>query len=110
MTPNNPTPGDELVERLTPFYDFINEPWRGRGDIEPMDVREYRHELNRKWEPLCRFILEALRTRDAAARSSTTEVERLREALREIEHAESKEIARRIARAALQSKDHSHAG
>lgn len=73
--------------------------------------------------------LEALRTRDEAARSSTTEVERLRTALVAAEpHVEtlhslvigggrSKSDAAKIVwrdlckvRAALQAKDHSHAG
>ena len=38
--------------------DFINEPQRS-PDIEPMEVRDYRHALYRVWSPLCQAILTA---------------------------------------------------
>jgi hypothetical protein len=99
MTPNNPTPGDELVERL--------ERVAGRSI-------GFRHAT----DPDDRLMIRrgdvqaavlALRTRDEAARSSTTgEVER---AVRDVG---SKTIgldaACEIARDALQAKDHSHVG
>jgi hypothetical protein len=43
-----------LYEMLLAFEDFINSP--PQYEDQRM-VRDYRHELYRKWEPLCRAIL-----------------------------------------------------
>jgi hypothetical protein len=55
------TAPDKLREMLLAVEDFINEPQRNR-DIEPMEVRDYRHELYRKWSPLCQAILALRQT------------------------------------------------
>lgn len=63
-TPQPAVAEETLDEKLRPlllaFEDFLNEPPR-IWDIEPMEVRDYRHEAYRKWEPLCREILAAIR-------------------------------------------------
>jgi len=44
--------GEKLEQLLTVVYDRINEPSKDFGDIEPMEVRDYRHKLFRDFEPL----------------------------------------------------------
>jgi hypothetical protein len=64
VTTNAPvaeTGSDKLREMLLAVEDFINEPQRNR-DIEPMEVRDYRHELYRVWSPLCQAILSLTKT------------------------------------------------
>lgn len=39
---------EEIIAVLIPMEDFINEPPR-LWDIEPMEVRDYRHEAYRVW-------------------------------------------------------------
>jgi len=46
-----------LRPQLIEVYDFINEPQR-LPDPEPMDVRDYRHQLYRKWEKLANALAE----------------------------------------------------
>lgn len=54
---------EQLAERvkvksmLLDFEDFINQPPQYE---ELRMVRDYRHELYRKWGPLCRAILSSL--------------------------------------------------
>lgn len=60
----------KLREMLLAVEDFINEPPR-RYDIEPMEVRDYRHELYRKWSPLCQAILASLSTPTAPVETLT---------------------------------------
>jgi len=92
MSDNNPTPGDDLVERLLSVADAAI-----RKDGSDIPLGE-----------LLREAAQALRTRDEAARSSTTgEVER---AVRDVgSKTISLDAACEIAREALQAKDHSHA-
>lgn len=47
---------EQIRALLLEVEDFINEPPRSH-DIEPIEVRDYRHQLYRKWTPLCRQIL-----------------------------------------------------
>lgn len=134
MTPNNSTPGDELVERCAKAYadatGYYVEFHRGLSSVSADKIRT----------GIRAALVEALRTHDAAARSSTTEVERLRASAQWLasqmtsaeilaaddEHFGSLSAEERIhmmgerrrardaailgAREALQSKDHSHAG
>lgn len=46
----------ELKALMLAMEDFLNEPPRSY-DIEPMEVRDYRHQAHRVWEPLCRALL-----------------------------------------------------
>ncbi len=48
-------------EMIVEFEDFLNEPSRSWA-IEPMEVRDYRHEAYRKWEPICRALIASLPT------------------------------------------------
>lgn len=50
---------EKCRKQLCDLEDFINGP-PPIYDIEPMEVRDYRHELYRKFEPLCRSFLAAL--------------------------------------------------
>lgn len=118
MTPNNPTPGDELVERLRQVDLWLSAHYDDEAEEHGCTIDD------------AISALEALRTRDEAARSSTTEVERLRKLVSVMADAldvADAEIAVACgmdtsprwnaafqtvvkARNALQSKDHSHAG
>lgn len=51
-------------ELVVAVEDAINEPPRSY-DVEPMELRDYRHSLYRIWEPLCRAILPNLRASEA---------------------------------------------
>jgi hypothetical protein len=42
-------------EQLTAFEDFLNEPQRTGRDESP-ELRDYRHEAYRLWEPICRVL------------------------------------------------------
>lgn len=77
-----PSPQGDVVtvprELVLAVEDAINEPPR-IYNIEPMEVRDYRHSLYRIWEPLCRAIL-ALSAAPAspASERNAGEVEKLR--------------------------------
>lgn len=53
----------KVKELMCDFEDFINQP--PQYEDQRM-VRDYRHELYRKWEPLCRLILAALEPAEPA--------------------------------------------
>ncbi len=56
--------GLRVRELLLDVENAINEPPR-RWDIEPADVRDYRHDLYRIWSPLRDIILAALSAHEA---------------------------------------------
>lgn len=56
-----PQQGVEAVrEKVAAFEDWLNEP-PTRDRTESPDARDYRHDTYRRWEPLCRAVLAALR-------------------------------------------------
>ena len=94
MTTPNPTPGDELAERLRYLHEQASEP--EPADLVTVDTaarplcssntniwRDYYTRISSARQSIATLvpeILESLRTRDEAARSSS-KVERLRAAL-----------------------------
>ncbi len=65
-----------LRAQILALEDFINEP-RRTGD-ETIEVRDYRHEVYRKWGPVCGAVLVA-----------ADEIERLRAAKWGVQHADT---------------------